>query len=77
MRYRFKTVLFLTQLGQGTEIDDCSLQIGSMAALIGRDLLSLADFSPQELQELLQLATQLKSQEVEVALQQGVGFVIL
>ncbi len=56
----------MTQLGQGTEIDDCSLQIGSMVALIGRDLLSLADFSPQELQELLQLATQLKSQKLKL-----------
>ncbi|MEA5583636.1 ornithine carbamoyltransferase [Nodularia harveyana UHCC-0300] len=37
-----------------------------MAALIGRDLLSLADFSPQELQELLQLATQLKSQQLQL-----------
>lgn len=37
-----------------------------MVALIGRDLLSLADFSPQELQELLQLATQLKSQELKL-----------
>jgi len=56
----------LTQLGQGTEIDDCSLQIGSMVALIGRDLLSLADFSSQELQELLQLATQLKSEKLKL-----------
>ncbi|MDB9372592.1 ornithine carbamoyltransferase [Nodularia sphaerocarpa] len=37
-----------------------------MVALIGRDLLSLADFSPQELQELLQLATQLKSQKLKL-----------
>ncbi|MDB9329530.1 ornithine carbamoyltransferase, partial [Nodularia spumigena CS-591/04] len=37
-----------------------------MVALIGRDLLSLADLSPQELQELLQLATQLKSQELKL-----------
>ncbi|HYW19017.1 MAG TPA: ornithine carbamoyltransferase [Nodularia sp. (in: cyanobacteria)] len=37
-----------------------------MVALIGRDLLSLADFSPQELQELLQLATQLKSEKLKL-----------
>lgn len=37
-----------------------------MAALIGRDLLSLADLSPTELQKLLQLATQLKSQQLKL-----------
>ena len=37
-----------------------------MAALIGRDLLGLADLTAQELQELLQLATQLKSQQVKL-----------
>ncbi|MBI1243215.1 MAG: ornithine carbamoyltransferase [Nostoc sp. RI_552] len=37
-----------------------------MAALIGRDLLSLADLSSQELEELLQLATQLKSQKLKL-----------
>lgn len=37
-----------------------------MAALIGRDLLGLADLSSTELQELLQLATELKSQQLKL-----------
>ncbi|MEH1948470.1 MAG: ornithine carbamoyltransferase [Nostoc sp.] len=37
-----------------------------MAALLGRDLLSLVDISPMELQELLELATQLKSQQLKL-----------
>ncbi len=37
-----------------------------MAALIGRDLLSLAELSSTEVQELLQLAIQLKSQQVKL-----------
>ncbi|MBU7586918.1 MAG: ornithine carbamoyltransferase [Nostoc sp. TH1S01] len=37
-----------------------------MAVLIGRDILSLADFSPTELQEILQLAGQLKSQQLKL-----------
>ncbi|BAZ00142.1 ornithine carbamoyltransferase [Tolypothrix tenuis PCC 7101] len=37
-----------------------------MAALNGRDLLSLADLSSTELQELLQLATQLKSKQLKL-----------
>ncbi|MTJ17612.1 MULTISPECIES: ornithine carbamoyltransferase [unclassified Dolichospermum] len=37
-----------------------------MAALIGRDLLSLADLSSGELQELLELATQLKSGKLKL-----------
>ncbi|MEH1822585.1 MAG: ornithine carbamoyltransferase [Nostoc sp.] len=37
-----------------------------MAALLGRDLLSLVDISPTELQELLELATQLKSQQLKL-----------
>jgi ornithine carbamoyltransferase len=37
-----------------------------MAALIGRDLLSLADLSSGELQELLELATQLKSEKLKL-----------
>ncbi|BAY20733.1 ornithine carbamoyltransferase [Calothrix sp. NIES-2100] len=37
-----------------------------MVALNGRDLLSLADLSSTELQELLQLATQLKSQKLKL-----------
>ncbi|MEH1851232.1 MAG: ornithine carbamoyltransferase [Nostoc sp.] len=37
-----------------------------MAALLGRDLLSLVDISPMELQELLELATQLKSQQMRL-----------
>lgn len=35
-------------------------------ALIGRDLLGLADFSPTEVQELLQMATELKSQRLHL-----------
>ncbi|MTJ06699.1 MULTISPECIES: ornithine carbamoyltransferase [unclassified Anabaena] len=37
-----------------------------MAALIGRDLLSLADLNSGELQELLELATQLKSEKLKL-----------
>jgi ornithine carbamoyltransferase len=37
-----------------------------MTALIGRDLLSLADLSSEELQELLKLATQLKSGKLKL-----------
>jgi len=37
-----------------------------MAALIGRDLLSLADLTSGELQELLELATQLKSEKLKL-----------
>ncbi|MFM7362998.1 MAG: ornithine carbamoyltransferase [Cuspidothrix sp.] len=37
-----------------------------MAALIGRDLLSLADLSSGELQELLELATELKSEKLKL-----------
>lgn len=37
-----------------------------MAALSGRDLLSLADLSPTELQEVLELATQLKSKQIKL-----------
>ncbi|AFZ23633.1 ornithine carbamoyltransferase [Cylindrospermum stagnale PCC 7417] len=51
---------------QGTERYDDYLQITSMAALIGRDLLGLADLSSTELQELLQLATELKSQRLKL-----------
>jgi ornithine carbamoyltransferase len=44
-----------------------------MAALLGRDLLSLADISPTELQELLQLATQLKSQQLKLQFNKVLG----
>jgi ornithine carbamoyltransferase len=37
-----------------------------MAVLRGRDLLSLADLSPKEVQDLLQMATQLKSQKLKL-----------
>lgn len=37
-----------------------------MAALIGRDLLSLADLTSGELQELLELATELKSEKLKL-----------
>ena len=44
-----------------------------MAALIGRDLLSLADLSSGELQELLELATQLKSEKLKLHCQKVLG----
>ncbi|MDJ0618696.1 MAG: ornithine carbamoyltransferase [Calothrix sp. MO_192.B10] len=44
-----------------------------MAALIGRDLLSLAELSPTEVQELLQLAAQLKSQELNLRCHKTLG----
>jgi ornithine carbamoyltransferase len=44
-----------------------------MTALIGRDLLSLADLSPTELQELLALATQLKSQQLNLRCHKVLG----
>ncbi len=63
----------MARLGKETEIDDCSLQHKNMAVLIGRDLLSLADFSPTELQELLQLAIQLKSQQLKLRCNKVLG----
>ncbi|QLE56651.1 ornithine carbamoyltransferase [Nostoc sp. TCL26-01] len=44
-----------------------------MAALFGRDLLSLADLTPTELRELLQLATQLKSQQLKLQCNKVLG----
>jgi ornithine carbamoyltransferase len=44
-----------------------------MAALIGRDLLSLADLSPQEMQELLEMATHLKSQRLQLRCNKVLG----
>jgi ornithine carbamoyltransferase len=44
-----------------------------MAALIGRDLLSLADLNSTELQELLELATQLKSQQLKLRCNKVLG----
>ncbi len=44
-----------------------------MAALIGRDLLGLADLSPTELHEILQLATQLKSQQLKLQCNKVLG----
>ncbi len=44
-----------------------------MAALKGRDLLSLADLSAQEVQELLQLAAQLKSEELNLRCNKVLG----
>ncbi|NWF61940.1 MAG: ornithine carbamoyltransferase [Fischerella sp.] len=44
-----------------------------MAALSGRDLLSLADLSSQEVQELLQMATQLKSQQLRLRCHKVLG----
>ncbi len=63
----------MTRLGKETAIDICSLQIKNMAVLIGRDLLSLADFSPTELQEILQLASQLKSQQLKLQCNKVLG----
>jgi len=40
-----------------------------MEALKGRDFLGLTDFSPREMQELLQLAAQLKAGEVKVSME--------
>ena len=44
-----------------------------MAALKGRDLLSLADLSAQEVQELLQLASQLKSGQLNLRCNKVLG----
>ncbi|MGH1393541.1 MAG: ornithine carbamoyltransferase [Trichormus sp.] len=44
-----------------------------MAALFGRDLLGLADLNPGELQELLQLATELKSQRLHLRCEKVLG----
>ncbi|MBW4616840.1 MAG: ornithine carbamoyltransferase [Desmonostoc vinosum HA7617-LM4] len=44
-----------------------------MAALNGRDLLGLADLNPTELHELLQLATQLKSQQLKLRCNKVLG----
>ncbi|MEA5551430.1 ornithine carbamoyltransferase [Anabaena cylindrica UHCC 0172] len=44
-----------------------------MAELIGRDLLGLADLNSTELQELLQLATQLKSQKLQLQCNKVLG----
>jgi ornithine carbamoyltransferase len=44
-----------------------------MAVLIGRDLLSLADLTTQEVQELLTLATQLKSKQVQLQCHKVLG----
>ncbi|MBD2139418.1 ornithine carbamoyltransferase [Anabaena sp. FACHB-1237] len=44
-----------------------------MASLIGRDLLSLADLSASELQQLLELASQLKSKQLQVQCNKVLG----
>ncbi|BAY15968.1 ornithine carbamoyltransferase [Anabaenopsis circularis NIES-21] len=44
-----------------------------MAVLIGRDVLSLADFSPTELQEILELAGKLKSQQLKLRCNKVLG----
>jgi len=44
-----------------------------MAALSGRDLLSLADLSPKEVQELLEMATQLKFQKLKLRCNKVLG----
>jgi ornithine carbamoyltransferase len=63
----------LTRLGKETEIDNRSLRLKNMAVLLGRDVLSLADFSPTELQEILQLAGQLKSQQLKLRCNKVLG----
>jgi ornithine carbamoyltransferase len=63
----------LTRLGKETEIDNRSLRLNNMAVLLGRDILSLADFSPTELQEILQLAGQLKSQQLKLRCNKVLG----
>ncbi|AKG22159.1 ornithine carbamoyltransferase [Calothrix sp. 336/3] len=44
-----------------------------MAELSGRDLLSLADLSSQEIQELLQMASQLKSRQLQLRCNRVLG----
>jgi ornithine carbamoyltransferase len=44
-----------------------------MTPLLGRDLLSLADLNPTEVQELLELATQLKSQQLRLRCNKVLG----
>jgi ornithine carbamoyltransferase len=44
-----------------------------MTALIGRDLLSLGDLNPTEIQELLHLATQLKSHKLQLRCNKVLG----
>jgi ornithine carbamoyltransferase len=44
-----------------------------MAALSGRDLLSLADLNSQEVRQLLQMATQLKSRQLELRCNKVLG----
>jgi ornithine carbamoyltransferase len=44
-----------------------------MTALIGRDLLGLGDLNPAEIQELLELATQLKSQKLQLQCNKVLG----
>ncbi len=44
-----------------------------MAALSGRDLLSLADLNSQEVEQLLQMATQLKSRQLELRCNKVLG----
>ncbi|MBW4501197.1 MAG: ornithine carbamoyltransferase [Scytonema hyalinum WJT4-NPBG1] len=44
-----------------------------MTALIGRDFLSLADFSPTEVLELLEMASQLKSQKLRLRCNKVLG----
>lgn len=44
-----------------------------MTALIGRDLLSLGDLNPTEIQELLNLATELKSQKLQLRCNKVLG----
>jgi ornithine carbamoyltransferase len=44
-----------------------------MAGLIGRDLLSLADLQPTEVQELLQLAVKIKSQKLKLRCNKVLG----
>jgi ornithine carbamoyltransferase len=63
----------LTWLGKEQKYKVVLYRFKSMAALFGRDLLSLADLNPTELQELLQLATQLKSQKLQLRCNKVLG----
>jgi ornithine carbamoyltransferase len=49
------------------------ISVDSMTGLIGRDLLGLADLSRQEVKDLLQMATQLKSQQLKLRCEKVLG----
>jgi ornithine carbamoyltransferase len=49
------------------------ISVDSMTGLIGRDLLGLADLSRKEVKDLLQMATQLKSQQLKLRCEKVLG----